>query len=849
MRKLYLQLFAFFIFAFSSFGSMAQTILAPGDVAFIGFNTALLYREGFTFVCFVPITSGTVIKFTDDGFNSTSPSTAVGNLRQSEQVITWTASANLSAGTEITIDGDGVSTNLLTSNHGTVSTVDGANGVTPSMALNVGGDNIFIFQGNSPGGTAQTATGTFPGTLLYGISWEGTGTLTTWRTTGTTSSQSTYLPAEIASYSMYFTGNTAGGEYNGPRTGLTVAQYKADILNAANWNLTINPNGITAYNTAPLVFATAPSIVGSPSNSNICAGSTTTFTVMANNATGYKWQVNTGSGFVDLSNGGVYSGVTTATLTITGATSGMNTYQYQCVASGTVTPNATSSAATLTITSPGQWLGSTSSAWSNTANWGCGVLPTLSTNVTISNTAPHMPVVDLVNAVCNNITIGTGASLTMSSITCQISINGALTINGTLSITLGTVQFPGGAQNIPSATFNNLIIGGTGTTNLTGSVIVNGNLYIDKSLNLGNNNLTISSTGAILGTPSLSNYIIISGTGSLIQQNIGTSGRTGNILFPIGTSSFYNPVILRNTGTADTYKASVTDDIYTAYNASDVATGTAISSNNVNKTWLVSEGTAGGSNVTLTFQWTGAEEQPGFDRTIASVAHYYSGAWHAAPRVAASGSTNFTTSLSGITSFSPFAVSSGGTVLPLDLLSFTGKEDPAGNVLAWTSANEINVASYIVERSSDAVHFTSVGIVTATGNSIAQQQYQFTDAKNITSPIGYYRLKMTDDDGSFKYSNIVNIINRSGVTGNYSIFPNPVVGSDLSITTQNVAVNKVLINITDVSGKVWYAGSLDAGVLNSGKATIGVGVLSKGTYFLRISDEKTTATSVLKFEK
>ena len=62
-----------------------------------------------------------------------------------------------------------------------------------------------------------------------------------------------------------------------------------------------------------------------------------------------KWQVSSGSGFTDLSNGGVYSGVTTSTLTITGATHAMNGYQYRAVFTNGTAPDAATTAATLTV--------------------------------------------------------------------------------------------------------------------------------------------------------------------------------------------------------------------------------------------------------------------------------------------------------------------------------------------------------------------------------------------------------------------------------------------------------------------------------------------------------------------
>jgi len=73
------------------------------------------------------------------------------------------------------------------------------------------------------------------------------------------------------------------------------------------------------------------SISAQPADRNINAGTNTTFSVTAANATGYQWQENTGSGFVDVVNGGIYAGATTSTLTLTGVPLGNNGYLYRCV--------------------------------------------------------------------------------------------------------------------------------------------------------------------------------------------------------------------------------------------------------------------------------------------------------------------------------------------------------------------------------------------------------------------------------------------------------------------------------------------------------------------------------------
>ncbi|WP_181257055.1 IPT/TIG domain-containing protein [Pseudaminobacter soli (ex Li et al. 2025)] len=93
----------------------------------------------------------------------------------------------------------------------------------------------------------------------------------------------------------------------------------------------------------------APSITAQPSSSTISAGANTIFSVTASNATGYQWQVDQGAGFTNITNGAPYSGATASTLTITGATAGMNGYLYRVIVSGSTAPVATSNTAALTV--------------------------------------------------------------------------------------------------------------------------------------------------------------------------------------------------------------------------------------------------------------------------------------------------------------------------------------------------------------------------------------------------------------------------------------------------------------------------------------------------------------------
>jgi gliding motility-associated-like protein len=78
------------------------------------------------------------------------------------------------------------------------------------------------------------------------------------------------------------------------------------------------------------IYCRNPEITRQPGETTICTGGNTQFSIAANYTAGYQWQVNTGTGWTDITNSALYAGVTTPTLTLTGATTGMNNYQYRC---------------------------------------------------------------------------------------------------------------------------------------------------------------------------------------------------------------------------------------------------------------------------------------------------------------------------------------------------------------------------------------------------------------------------------------------------------------------------------------------------------------------------------------
>lgn len=118
-------------------------------------------------------------------------------------------------------------------------------------------------------------------------------------------------------------------------------------------NTTGSTSGNDRYDNFALVGdSLCPVFTSQPITVTLCGGGGNTDFVVhvaGGTAVTYLWYLNTGSGFNSISNGGIYSGATTDSLILTGATTTENGYQYECVVSNTGCGNITSSIGTLLV--------------------------------------------------------------------------------------------------------------------------------------------------------------------------------------------------------------------------------------------------------------------------------------------------------------------------------------------------------------------------------------------------------------------------------------------------------------------------------------------------------------------
>ncbi len=114
----------------------------------------------------------------------------------------------------------------------------------------------------------------------------------------------------------------------------------------------------------------------------------------------------------------------------------------------------------------------------------------------------------------------------------------------------------------------------------------------------------------------------------------------------------------------------------------------------------------------------------------------------------------------------------GTTPLPIELLSFTIRQADVDVEFYWSTASETNNNYFTVQRSKDAISFEEVLRIHGAANSNTVLHYSAIDY-NPYNGTSYYRLKQTDFDGKFTYSNIVAIDFVSQLTDYVNIYPNP----------------------------------------------------------------------------
>jgi hypothetical protein len=111
--------------------------------------------------------------------------------------------------------------------------------------------------------------------------------------------------------------------------------------------------------------------------------------------------------------------------------------------------------------------------------------------------------------------------------------------------------------------------------------------------------------------------------------------------------------------------------------------------------------------------------------------------------------------------------------IPVELTSFSASTAGNNVILEWATATELNNLGFDVERSTPESVFEAVGFVAGSGSTTEERNYSFTDS-NIPGGSYLYRLKQIDFDGSFEYSDVVEVdVTTPSVYALEQNYPNP----------------------------------------------------------------------------
>jgi hypothetical protein len=175
----------------------------------------------------------------------------------------------------------------------------------------------------------------------------------------------------------------------------------------------------------------------------------------------------------------------------------------------------------------------------------------------------------------------------------------------------------------------------------------------------------------------------------------------------------------------------------------------------------------------------------------------------------------------------------GGSLLPIELISFKGQQTPDGIELSWATASEYHNDYFTLERSEDGFEFTTVAIIQGAGSSNQILEYSQIDDQAPSGTV-YYRLTQTDYNGTSTSSDIISVDNSSNntleITNIYHY------DHSLNLTLHTPQAGNYICKVTDLNGRTIHNESLSLSE-GSSKQSINTEALASGIYMCMIHND------------
>lgn len=193
------------------------------------------------------------------------------------------------------------------------------------------------------------------------------------------------------------------------------------------------------------------------------------------------------------------------------------------------------------------------------------------------------------------------------------------------------------------------------------------------------------------------------------------------------------------------------------------------------------------------------------------------------------------------TTITALAIGSISVVLPVEFKDFSVKVSNCKALLEWKTQMEFNNSHFNVERSQDAVHFTTIARVNSAGNSTTLKTYNYIDDAPLSGK-SYYRITQVDFDGKYT-STPMQAIEMNCDNSALKVFPNPAV-SQVTIQAKKAIVQ---VNILSSNGQVVMRHQPSSSQA-TGIFSLNVQSLQSGIYMMQIINKDGT-TDIIKLLK
>lgn len=441
--------------------------------------------------------------------------------------------------------------------------------------------------------------------------------------------------------------------------------------------------------------------------------------------------------------------------------------------------------------------------------------------------------------VAGNLTNNSGTTLNLSSATLNLRRN--LINNGTVNANTSTVTMTGTvSQQISTTgtlTLNNLTVNNTSAT--VPQVALSGNVTLQDGgvltltagrISTSNTNLLTLNSTATLSGGSATSYV----TGPL--RKVGSA----NFTYPIGTNAVYARLGINTISSSSTFTARYFRALAPGTNRTYTGGLQAVAETEY---WDLTRNSGTGTPFVTLFWEDGNRSQVGTVLSTLRVAHWTGTNWeNLGGTVSGTSSQGSITSTVVSSSYSPFTIGTtdaGNNPLPVTYAYFRGNNVEDGVLLEWATASEINSQYFTLERSFDGKNFEKVTYVNAAGYSNSMRRYSFLDKVQSEGRI-YYRLHQTDRDGTVQAPVDITVL-RNGAKGERSmtLFPNPTVGKEVSLSISGLAAEEVAqVEVTTTTGQTIT--SLTVTGTTTGLVTTGLALPSEtpaGIYLVTVRSE------------